>query len=262
MAQPWRMIDSGVGSAAWNMAVDEALLQRFKEGDTPILRFYGWESALTLGRFQTPHGSIDLLRSHRLGLPCVRRITGGGALMHGGDLSYALVLPGAFSRERGVKESYRLLCGFLIRLYEKLGLRADFAADLHLQERASPLCPAGLEAYDIVIGGMKMGGNAQRHTRDALFQHGSIPLRVDAAFFAPLFLEEADLERIATLERLGVDTEYKKVVRLAHEAFAEAMGAKLVPGSLREDEERAARTLLREKYEREAWNIDAQSEMA
>lgn len=262
MLQKWRIIDSGVSSAAWNMAIDEAMLQRFKKEDMPILRFYGWEPSLSLGRFQTPHSSIDLLRSHRLGLPCVRRITGGGALMHGGDLSYTLILPSTFCRIKGVKESYRQLCAFLIRLYEKLGLQADFASDLHLQERASPICPAGLEAYDIVIGGAKMGGNAQRHTRDALFQHGSIPLNLDAAFFAPLFLEEAELERVTTLQKLGVDAGYETVAEVAKEAFAETLKAELVPSSLRADEERAARTLLKQKYEREAWNLEARCEMA
>ena len=258
----WRFIESGLGSAGWNMALDEALLEGFREGDLPILRLYGWEPALSLGRFSTVHKSVDLERLEQQKLACVRRMTGGGVLVHGGDLSYALILPRESLKNRGVKESYRYLCKFLIRLYEKLGQSAHFARDLQLEGERSDICLADSEAYDIVIEGRKMGGNAQRHTRHTLFQHGTIPMSVDESRFAPLFLGDSGLERAATLQRLGSAVAYEELAGLLREAFVETFDVNVVPDSLRLSEEQRAKELLARKYSQQRWNVHAEQNRA
>lgn len=258
----WRLIEHGTESAARNMAVDEALLQGFSEGSFPLLRLYRWKPSLTLGRFQKSGDSVDPERAERHAIPCVRRMTGGGTLIHGGDLSYALLLPRAFAHERGVKESYRTLCAFLLRLYAKLGLEARFARDAGLAESPSPSCLAGREAYDIVIGGSKMGGNAQRYTRRALFQHGSIPLAIDAARFGPLFCQASGLKEAASLQRLGMDVSFEAVAAMLREAFCESFGAVLLPDALSPEEELRASELQRRKYGTKEWNSDARTPMA
>jgi lipoate-protein ligase A len=260
--QKWRLIESGAGSPGRNMAIDEALLRGFSEGDLPIFRLYRWQPSLSLGRFQNAGESIDLERRREVGIPCVRRMTGGGALLHGGDLSYALVLPRHTFGKKGVRENYRRLCTFLILLYEKLGLEARFVRDLKLPERASSCCLAGREAYDIVIGGAKMGGNAQRYTQQALFQHGSIPLEIDTATFAPLFREASGLSEAASLQKLGVEARYDAVAAAAFQAFRESFGAELVPDTLSGSEARSAAALLERKYSTEEWNCEGRSQMA
>ena len=158
------------------MAVDGALLTAFQEKDLPIFRLYRWEKpSLSFGHFSQPMETVDMHRIHTEDIPYARRITGGGILVHGNDISYSMVVPRSFVRERGVRQSYRELCGFLIALYEQLGADAAFAHDLHLPEAQNPDWLAGTEAYDIMIGDMKIGGNAQRHTRNAMLQHGTIP---------------------------------------------------------------------------------------
>jgi len=255
----WRFIDTKMGSAYWNMAVDEALLNGFKEGDFPILRLYGWENALSVGKFSNISKSVNIKRLEDQKLPLVRRLSGGGVLVHGGDLSYTLILPRKFLRDSGVKESYHHLCGFLIRLYEKLGHNACFAYDVQHGESRSDICLAGNEAYDIVIEGGKMGGNAQRHTRHALFQHGTIPMRLDEALFNPLFTEESGLERAATLERLGTFIEYEPLSQLVREAFCEIFEVNLVSEPLRISEEERAKKLLMNKYTQQRWNYDGKT---
>ena len=89
----WRFIDTGIKSAHWNMALDEALLNGFKEGDRPIIRLYGWENALSLGKFSNIHRCLDIQKLKDQKLPIVRRMSGGGVLVHGGDISYTLILP-------------------------------------------------------------------------------------------------------------------------------------------------------------------------
>ena len=261
-AAKWRLIDTGLGTAQWNMAVDEALLNGFGEGDLPILRLYGWEPALSLGRFSNIHKSVDIDRLEQDKLPCVRRMTGGGVLVHGGDLSYTLILPRELLKEKGVKESYRYLCRFLIHLYEKLGRSAHFAGDLQLEGERSDICLADNEAYDIVIEGRKMGGNAQRHTRQALFQHGSIPMSVDESRFRPLFLQESGLEAAATLQRLGCEVAYEELAGLLKEAFSETFEVHFAAGTLNASEEQSAKALLVSKYTQERWNVDAEQNRA
>jgi len=88
--QIWHVIDTGIGSADWNMAVDEALLYTFLEDDTPILRVYGRNKSLSFGRFSKPHENLDMNRLSVQKISYVRRPGGGGILVHGGDISYQL----------------------------------------------------------------------------------------------------------------------------------------------------------------------------
>jgi len=262
----WRFIDSGTGSAAWNMAVDEALLRSFSDGDMPIFRLYRWEKpSLSFGRFSRPKEVIDWDRMEDGDISFVRRITGGGILVHGGDVSYALIVPRSFVREKGVKASYRHLCAFLLHFYRQLGHNAASAQELQIGVRHTPVCLAGTEAYDILLGDdssgtyRKIGGNAQFHTRNALLQHGSIPLRIDTALFGPLFLEDSGLSETATLEEMQRAPDEKSLTGLLRKAFTETFDTILQYESLRDEEQKLARKLFDEKYNREAWNVDAKS---
>ncbi|MDP2077768.1 MAG: lipoate--protein ligase family protein [Sulfuricurvum sp.] len=251
----WRLIDSGSETAQSNMAIDEALLNCYKEGDMPIMRLYGWEDSLSFGRFSTLSKSLNTHKVQSENIPCVRRMSGGGILLHGGDLSYTLIIPRDWLKGTGVKESYHYLCGFLISLYKKMGYQAHFARDLKLDEIPSEICLAGLEAYDIVIKGKKIGGNAQRYTRHTLFQHGSIPMRINEVFFNELFSGDAGLDKMATLQQLGTPILYEDLSLLVQEAFCETFEVKLVPDTLSESEQRHAKQLQAEKYSQERWNL-------
>ncbi|RRS30724.1 MAG: hypothetical protein P794_05995 [Epsilonproteobacteria bacterium (ex Lamellibrachia satsuma)] len=256
----WRFIDSGVGSAQWNMAVDEALLYAFKDDDLPILRLYRWEEpSLSFGRFSHPKEVIDWDRLRSRNIPYVRRITGGGILVHGDDISYTLIVPRSFIQKKGIKKSYRHLCAFLIHLYQNLGLDANFAHDLQVAEAHSALCLAGTEAYDIMIGGRKIGGNAQRHTRYAMLQHGTIPLRIDSGRFNALFLEDPGISQAATLEGLHIDTTEAALTEEVLKAFYESFGTKALQEPLSDKEQALTQKLFDEKYSREEWNVHAEN---
>jgi lipoate-protein ligase A len=242
----WRFIDTGSGSAYWNMAVDEVLLEGFREGDLPILRVYGWENALSVGKFSNISKSVDSKKLENQKIPLVRRLSGGGVLVHGGDLSYTLIMSREFLKDKGIKENYRILCGFLIRLYEKLGIRR------------SDICLAGNEAYDIVIQGKKMGGNAQRYTRHTLFQHGSIPMSLNESLFKSLLRGESGLESAASLERLGTAMGYEPLSALMQETFSETFEINLVSDGLTPFEAQRVKELLSSKYTQKRWNFYGQ----
>ena len=102
-----------------------------------------------------------------------------------------------------------------------------------------------------------MGGNAQRYTRRVLFQHGTIPMRVDESLFEPLFLEESGLKHAATLERLGTRMTYETLSLLVREAFCESFDTDLIDKPLNHSEEESAQDLLLHKYTQERWNFHA-----
>lgn len=250
----WRVIDTKEGTAAWNMAVDEALL-RLNDG-LPVLRLYGWKPAMSIGRHQRIDGHFDKKCMGRSAYDMVRRMSGGGALIHGGDLSYAMIVPKRYLEGLSVKEGYRMLCSFLIRLYEALGFTARFAIDAGFEEQRSAVCLLGREAYDIMIGFRKIGGNAQRHTRKALLQHGTIPLRLDADREKALFLDDPGLDACHSLKALGREMTYAALADLLLKSVGEAFGSTLRHDILGTEELAMAKSLHHEKYNTEAWNYD------
>ena len=256
--QRWRLIDSGSASARWNMAVDEALLRCFGVNDTPILRLYRWQSAsLSFGRFSHPKETLVWEQLQNGQIDYARRVTGGGILVHGDDLSYTLIIPRAFVEKFGVKESYRYLCGFLLTLYKGLGLDAAFSHDRHLKEQTSDICLAGKERYDIVIDNKKIGGNAQRHTREGVLQHGTVTLSIDTASFEPLFQGDSGLCDAATLFNRGVILSHEQLKEALLKAFCDTFKTELLDSLLSRDEAAYAKKLYNEKYTTEAWNVYA-----
>jgi lipoate-protein ligase A len=235
----WRLIDTGPLSGPENMAIDAALLECFVPGESrPVLRLYGWEPpAFSCGRFQRPEEILDLSACARDGIPVVRRITGGGVIFHGQELTYSLVCPVAvIPGGDSVKEGFRYLTSFLLDFYRALGLEADFALDTDTGGRRlglrTPLCFAGTEECDILINGRKIGGNAQRRLRKVVFQHGSIPLRSMAEQAAPYLREPApDLARTTTtLAGAGISHPEDELKRLLAAACAARLGCVLQPG--------------------------------
>lgn len=239
------------------MAIDEALLEAFDpKASDPVFRLYGWSPpALSLGRFQDAEAVLDLPLCRGCGVPVVRRITGGGVIYHADELTYSIVcqpprFPGAAA---SVDDSYRRMNGFLLAFYRSLGLDAAFAVDAEppgaprLGERTI-FCFAGRERCDILVGGRKIGGNAQRRTRRALFQHGSIPLS-DGVTEGVRFLREAPAGldgSVADLAMLGISLPAEELKIKLADAFAGAFGAELAPSRLTAAERERADSLRRQ----------------
>lgn len=261
---PWRLIDSGPLDGPSNMAVDEALLNSFASGQSePIVRFYGWSPpAFSLGRFQDVSQVLHVDRCVAAGIPVVRRITGGGCLYHAEEVTYSIICrPEHLAGAGGVKESFRVMCGFLLSTYRKLGLASDFAVDAavrpdRLGERTL-LCCAGTEEYDILISGRKLGGNAQRRTRGLIFQHGSLPLRPGMVDILPLLRcpESAVRARCTTLAEEGVTVTPDSLKRMLVAAFAENLRIDFRPATLTAREQEAVTMLQDSKYLASRWNL-------
>jgi lipoate-protein ligase A len=261
----WRFIDTGPLDGPANMAVDEALLSSFDPDDSPpVFRLYGWNPpAFSIGKYQDAAQTLDLDRCREAGIRVVRRVTAGGIIYHAEEVTYSIVCsPKHIPKVRTVKESFKSLCGFLLLTYRKLGLEPTFAVESNpsgakLGERTA-LCFAGKEEYDIVVGGRKIGGNAQRRLKEAVFQHGSIPLRnclTEALSFVhenarPPLLEQ----NTASLEGMQVVPDVEELKGILADSFEECFAVSLFRSGLDPDERKTAEYLLENKYSRDSWN--------
>jgi len=261
----WRFIDTGFLDGATNMAQDEALLASFNPATSlPVFRLYGWNPpAFSIGKFQDAGQALYLDRCKEAGIQVVRRVTAGGIIYHAEEVTYSIVCaPQHIPEVRTVKESFKKLCGFLLLTYRKLGFDPAFAVDSHfpgvkLGERTS-LCFAGKEEYDIVIGGRKIGGNAQRRKKDIVFQHGSIPLRnclTEALGFVRESARSASLvQGTVSLEELNIEPQAGLVKDILADSFQQCFAVTLLRSGLEPDEHQAASYLFENKYSREMWN--------
>jgi lipoate-protein ligase A len=211
-----RLIALRSGEPAENMALDQALHESVDSAEVPVLRLYSWsQPTLSLGYFQ----KIDSRHGHAesAGLVCVRRSTGGGAIVHHHELTYSLAVP-----------IDRTIAGPRLDLYQQSHLAmvaslAEFGVsampfrlcDRELRPAAECpfLCFQRRTDEDLIVSGYKVLGSAQRKMRHAVLQHGS--LLIQASRWAPQLPGITDLtSRPIPLQRFA-------------ECFTEAMGKAL-----------------------------------
>jgi lipoate-protein ligase A len=267
-APTWRLIVSPPLPGADNMALDEALLRSFDPvRSLPVLRLYGWNPpTLSLGRFQNAADVLDLERCRADGVALVRRVTGGGVIYHADELTYSLVCaPDQIPPASSIKDSFRVLTGFLLSFYRRLGLDAVYAVDAApegtLFGERTPFCFAGKESFDILTAGRKMGGNAQRRVKGAIFQHGSIPLNNRARTGLSYMRDQspAFAESTTSLAECGVVGDREYLGREITSAFSDYFDVKLENDTL-SDREQADRGALRvHKYSSELWNLKGEA---
>jgi lipoate-protein ligase A len=182
-----------------NMARDEAMLD-LVIGDpwAAAFRTYGWsEPTLSLGYFQSVSQVEEEPRWRRV--PVVRRATGGGAIWHDREVTYALVVPPGHPLTRRSQELYRRVHAAIAGLLVEQGAeprRRGENVDRRGPERRPFLCFNDHDPEDIVIGRMKVVGSAQRRRSGAVLQHGSVLLARSP--FTPELPGAGDLAAVPT----------------------------------------------------------------
>lgn len=173
----------GTSSGVWNMAFDEALLNAAVESGFCALRFYAWDQpTVTLGHFQPPDDPILNLRFPTL--PRIRRLSGGGAILHDRELTYSCVVPADHPLARNPGSIYDEVHARIVAVLTDLGVSCGLRGS-QLVEPEPFLCFGRGDARDIILNGHKIVGSAQRRRRGAILQHGSILL--SASLHAPEF---------------------------------------------------------------------------
>ncbi|MBE7504091.1 MAG: hypothetical protein HS113_28145 [Verrucomicrobiales bacterium] len=187
----WRLIDSGDGTPAFNMAFDEQLLESPPEPDLPILRLYGWSIPAATFGYSQRYADAARLTALR---PLVRRPTGGGVVPHEGDWTYTLRFPpGHWWYGLRARQSYEQLHAWLHAAFGHVGLATQLAATA--AAGAPTHCFVRAEQFDVLWQGAKIAGAAQRRTRQGLLIQGSVqpPAGARREPWIAAWLEEATL---------------------------------------------------------------------
>jgi lipoyl(octanoyl) transferase len=167
---PWFLLKSPPGAASWNMALDEALFESAAELGRPVLRFYSWtERAATFGYSQR-YAEIAQWTQLR---PLIRRITGGGLVPHDADWTYSLVFPpGHLWYSLRAEESYRRLHEWVAKAFD--GIKVPAQLSPCCAKELPGQCFAGAEKFDVLFGGKKLAGAAQKRNKLGLLIQGSV----------------------------------------------------------------------------------------
>ncbi|MBN2160207.1 MAG: lipoate--protein ligase family protein [Spirochaetes bacterium] len=258
-----RFVPYRCASGFENMAADEYLISCYQRYRVPVLRIYGWDPpSISLGRYQKAAClHVDACRSDSVNI--VRRVTGGGAIFHFSEVTYSLAVgerdlgKGAVS----IKDSFGILNGFIIEAYHMLGLDASYAKDSAVRGAAAgssqPFCFAGNEEFDILIRGKKIGGNAQRRTEGVIFQHGSIPLTIDADRIMRYFRGTIDFDNFTCLEELlSRKVPPYDVIKVLPKAFSAVMKYECHEKDFSPSEKKDITFIMKNRYRADSWMKD------
>ena len=242
MSRPIRLLPFASADGATNMAADEAMLES-AVGGAASLRFYAWtEPMLSLGYFQ--HAEERGRDANLARLAWVRRSTGGAAIVHHHELTYALALPAA--KEWASAEHW--ICRFHHILQAVLagrGVKSHAVVCGEEQKLGDLVCFLHQTPGDLLIGGSKVAGSAQRKMRGALLQHGSVLLRRSA--FVPHLAGICDAPGAPEF----APTE---LAALLAAAFAADTGWAVTPGEWTAEELNRTAVIRAEKYADRDWN--------
>ena len=255
---PCRLLIDPPCDGAWNMAVDQALLETVAEGAPPIWRFYRWsEPTLSLGYFQ----DYADRETHPSSRACriVRRSSGGGAILHDAELTYSLTLPADHRLAIGRLELYREVHRTLIEVLTQLGVSS---AELSMNSVPKPeilpsehdssaihpgknpfLCFQRRAEGDVLLGDSKIAGSAQRRIQGAVLQHGSILL--EQSTVAP------ELRGIGELSGVLIETDH--LIEAWSVLLQERLQLDFQPETLTAEEQNRAECLAAEQYSTDAW---------
>jgi lipoate-protein ligase A len=202
--------------AALNMALDEVLLSGVRE---PTIRIYRWERpAVSFGYF----GRHALVAAGWPDREIVRRMTGGGVVPHGADLTYSLLVPGGHPfAERSPRDVYRMVHERIAAALAGAGEATALASPP--AEEGTGVCFESPAEFDLLARGRKIAGAALRRTRDGLLLQGSI-------------------QELPGLE-------------LIRSRLASVFGTHVVAGKITAQEVADAVVLARGKYATPGWNL-------
>jgi lipoate-protein ligase A len=182
----WALLSDPVPHPGWwNMALDRALLDEAARTGKGYLRLYRWEPwCLSFGCHEPARRRYDRTRIDRLKLDTVRRPTGGRAVWHARELTYAVAAP--TGQLGSLRESCTAIHAALAAAVEALGAPTTLAPSIRPSEPGAGACFANPAGGEVLVGGRKLVGSAQLRRARAFLQHGSLLLEDDQSLVAEL----------------------------------------------------------------------------
>ena len=263
-----RLLNMGKSSAAMNMAVDEAILLSQKEQSNPTLRFYDWETpAFSFGYFQDIASEVDVEGCRADGIELVKRMTGGGTVVHGWELTYTLVLPRG-AGEIGVSEAYQRIGQSLVKAFQGLGVPAQCyavstnspgAVRNRTYRAEANICLTNPAEHDVMCKDKKLAGVSVRRNRDGILFQGYISLDMPPSSILTRVSKDAEVQKMLREKSAAINTAGRFItrdalIRAICETFDLGIAFKS-SGELSLVERAQAETLAETKYATTAWNF-------
>jgi lipoate-protein ligase A len=253
----WRLIEDGASSGAWNMAVDEALLEGARKSGVPVLRFYSWNPAcVSLGRLQKVPEVVA-----KSTFDWVRRPTGGRAVLHQHEMTYCAVIPESCleKENRSVLGAYQWLSEGFITGLKELGIHAELAP-AHRGRRMADNCFTAPAQCDFVVDGRKLIGAAQCRRHGIILQHGAILVHVDGKSWQTAL--GGGMDDAVTLRELGVRADMETIAAALAKGLRQYHNVYFEKSELSESEKIMASQLHRIKYSQVSWNHQGKEPVA
>ena len=290
-----RLLNMRKNSAAMNMAIDEAILAAQKEHANPTLRFYGWtQPAFSFGYFQNITAEVDVEACRANGIDLVKRMTGGGTVVHGWELTYTLILPRGAGEMR-VSDAYDGIGQSLVKAFQQLGIPAQcYAAcsespgavrnrtyrerepsnavrNRTYRERepsnavrngtyraAANICLTNPAEHDVMSGDKKLAGVSVRRNRNGIMFQGYISLDMPPPAILARASKDPEVQAILREKSTAINTDGRSIPRnMLIQAISETfnLGITFHLGTFSSAERAQAETLVETKYATALWNF-------
>jgi len=182
----WDLIIDGPLDGISNMAIDAALLDEVGESESPktIVRFYQWRRpTISLGRNQKIESAVDRQFCEKHGIDIVHRPTGGRAVLHDDELTYAVISNDDSCFGDTIYANYKRVSEALCDGFQRVGVAATLAPETRkvptMRNGSDPPCFLSPSRYELTVEGRKIVGSAQRRVKNTFLQHGSMPITCD-----------------------------------------------------------------------------------
>ena len=257
----------GKNSAAVNMAIDEAILAAQKAQANPTLRFYGWtQPAFSFGYFQDIASEVDVDACRAEGIELVKRMTGGGTVVHGWELTYTLILP-RNAGEMNISDAYHTIGQSLVKAFQQLCIPTQCYATGNYYSSAVTNRTYGVEAnicltnpaeHDVMSDNKKLAGVSVRRNRSGIMFQGYISLDMPPSSILARVSKDPEVQEMLREKSTAINTNGRSITKdTLIQTICETFNLEIAfkSGKLSPQERAQAETLVETKYATVAWNF-------
>ena len=262
MNTDWRLLKTGKHNAATNMAIDEVILLRQETCPQPTLRLYDWsQPAFSFGYFQQITAEIDVEKCKTRGVELVRRITGGGIVVHGWDVTYSIIIPhGSDIIPSDISASYCWIANRLLSGFNQINVPAALQGGRSGTSEVGPnTCLANPAEHDVLLNGKKVAGVSQRRNRIGGVYQGYIALDMPPYEILALTSKSPGYQETLTEKSTAINSERltpknrQQIEDAVITGFKAVPDSRLVASKLSAEEINAAKSLAQSKYSTSEW---------
>ena len=254
-----RLLKTGLKSAHVNMAVDESIFRQ--SCVVPTLRLYQWSRpAFSFGYFQKINEIIDIPTCQKREIELVRRITGGGTVIHSRDVTFSLTVPRNWSYlPDGISSAHQAISEYIVNGLNKVGVEA-YCSTISAISKKVNVCLINPIKYDVMINGKKVMGIAQRRSKNATLYQGYLALDSPSEIIQPLISKEPKIAKLLANNSTELNSQRtpslsrNQVEKAIFIGLKEGIGQDMISSKLAQDEAELALE-LEKKYGSNQWNF-------